>query len=119
MSAVGQPERSTQDRMVRLFRDELGYRTLGDWTNRDDNSNIEEGLLTARLTRGGHTPAQIRTARHSLRTEAGNANRPLYENNKIVYGLLRYGVPVKIEAAKVTETVALVDWEHPERNDFA
>jgi type I restriction enzyme R subunit len=28
-------------------------------------------------------------------------------------------VPVKTEAGKVTETVQLIDWAHPERNDFA
>jgi type I site-specific restriction-modification system R (restriction) subunit len=39
--------------------------------------------------------------------------------NKAVYSLLRYGVPVKTEAGKVTETVRLIDWEHPENNDFA
>jgi hypothetical protein len=31
MSAIGQPERATQDRVIALFRDELGYRHLGDW----------------------------------------------------------------------------------------
>src|SRR5680860_1536074 len=32
---------------------------------------------------------------------------------------LRYGVPVKIEAGKVTETVHLIDWRQPEWNEFA
>ena len=36
-----------------------------------------------------------------------------------VYNLLRYGVPVKIEAGKVTETVRLINWQEPEKNDFA
>ena len=49
MSTIGQPERATQNRVIALFRDELGYRYLGDWTDRDGNSNIEEGLLTAYL----------------------------------------------------------------------
>ncbi|MGD0868064.1 MAG: hypothetical protein ABSB88_00825 [Bryobacteraceae bacterium] len=44
---IGQSERETQDRILTLFRDELGYRYLGDWTDRDDNSNIEESLVTA------------------------------------------------------------------------
>jgi len=47
MTTVGQPERATQDRVIALFRDELAYRYLGDWTDRDGNSNIEGGLLSA------------------------------------------------------------------------
>jgi hypothetical protein len=58
-------------------------------------------------------------ATHRLRTEADNHNRGLYGNNQAVYGLLRYGVPVKIEAGKVTETVHLINWTEPEKNDFA
>src|SRR2546422_8757628 len=119
MSTVGQPERVTQNRVVALFRDELSYRYLGDWTDRDGNSNVEESLLTAWLTRTGYTPAQISVAMHKLRTEADNHNRTLYGNNQAVYNLLRYGVPVKIEAGKVTETFHLISWHEPERNDFA
>src|SRR5439155_10923713 len=58
MSAVGQPERSTQDRVVALFRDELGYRYLGDWTDREGNSNIEDSLFSTWLTKRDHTAAQ-------------------------------------------------------------
>ena len=117
--SVGQPERETQNRVIALFRDELHYRYLGDWTDRDGNSNIEEGLLTAYLTKSGYTPAQISRAIYVLRTEADNHNRSLYGNNQAVYNLLRYGVPVKIEAGKVTETVHLINWKEPEKNDFA
>ncbi len=119
MSTIGQPERATQNRVIALFRDELGYRYLGDWTDRDGNSNIEEGLLTAYLRKRGYTSAQISAALYKLRTEADNPNRSLYDNNKAVYSLLRYGVPVKIEAGKVTETVKLINWEQAEQNDFA
>ena len=90
------------------------YRYLGDWTDRDGNSNIEEGLLTAWLTKSGYSPAQINVALHKLRTEADNHNRSLYGNNQAVYNLLRYGVPVKTEAGKVTETVHLINWDEPE-----
>jgi type I restriction enzyme R subunit len=54
-----------------------------------------------------------------LRTEAANQNRTLYGNNRALYSLLRYGVPVRIEAGKATETVRLIDWNNPGRNDFA
>ncbi len=119
MSTIGQPERATQNRVIALFREELGYRYLGDWTDRDGNSNIEEALLTAYLWKSGYTPAQIGVALHRLRTEADNHNRGLYGNNQAVYSLLRYGVPVKIEAGKVTESVHLINWREPEKNDFA
>ncbi len=119
MSTIGQSERTTQNRIVKLFRDELGYRYLGDWTDRDGNSNVEESLLSAWLTKRGYSPAQISVALHKLRTEADNHNRTLYGNNQAVYNLLRYGVPVKTEAGKVTETVHLINWNEPEKNDFA
>jgi type I restriction enzyme R subunit len=119
MSDIGKSERSTQDRIVALFRDELKYRYLGDWTDRDGNSNIEEGLLSAWLSKSGYTPGQISAALYKLRTEADNHNRTLYGNNQAVYALLRYGVPVKIEAGKITETVYLINWNEPEQNDFA
>jgi len=119
MSAIGQPERATQNRVIALFRNELHYRYLGDWTDREGNSNVEEKILTAHLTKCDYTAAQISSAIYKLRTEADNHSRGLYGNNQAVYNLLRYGVPVKIEAGKVTETVHLIDWKEPDKNDFA
>src|ERR1700735_1146890 len=116
---IGQPERITQNRVIALFRDELHYRYLGDWQDRHYNSNIEEGLLTVYLTKNGYSSAQTSKAIHMLRIEADNHSRGLYGNNQKVYELLRYGVPVKIEAGKVTETVRLINWQEPEKNDFA
>ncbi len=119
MSPIGEPERATQNRVIALFRDVLGYRYLGDWTERPDNSNIEEKLLADYLGKAGYASEQISKAIFDLKTEADNPNRGLYENNKKVYSLLRYGVPVKTEAGKNTVTVKLIDWERPEKNDFA
>lgn len=118
MTFVGQPERITQNRVIALFRDELGYRFLGDWHERIGNAPIDEALLTAWLTQRGHTPAQIAIVLHRLNTEATNPHRSLYANNQAVYKLLRYGVPVKTEAGQLTETIQLIDWTDPERNDF-
>jgi type I restriction enzyme R subunit len=119
MTSIGQPERVTQERVVALFCDELDYRYLGDWSERTGNSNIDDGLLSEYLSGAGYAPAQIGRALDILHREADNHGRDLYANNQAVYGLLRYGVPVKIEAGKATETVHLIDWRAPERNDFA
>ena len=118
MLDIGQPERTTQTRVIALFREELGYDYLGDWTERA-NSNIEEGLLTTYLARRGYSATQNSRALDRLRTEANNPNRSLYDNNKAVYSLLRYGVPVKTAAGEDTETVKLINWEDATQNDFA
>jgi type I restriction enzyme R subunit len=62
MTGIGKPERVTQNRVIALFRDELKYRYLGDWTDRPDNSNIEEKLLINYLTAAGSSPEQISPA---------------------------------------------------------
>ncbi|MBN1317932.1 MAG: HsdR family type I site-specific deoxyribonuclease [Anaerolineales bacterium] len=118
MSDIGKSERTTQNRVIALFRDELDYRYLGD---RSDfaNSNIWEEHLTAWLARSGYSPAQISRALDILHREADNHSRNLYGNNKAVYQLLRYGVQVKTEAGEVTETVHLINWQDPLANDFA
>ncbi len=117
--SIGQPERATQNRVVALCRDKLLYRYLGDWQDRDGNSNIEEGLLADYLAGAGYSPEQITKAIRDLRTEADNHSRGLYGNNKAVYTLLRYGVPVKTDAGKPTETVHLINWAKPDKNDLA
>ena len=119
MPDIGQPERATQDRVIALFRDELHYDYLGNWTDRPANSNIEEGLLTSYLTKASYNPALISRALNRLRTEAGNPNRSLYDNNREVYNLLRYGIPVQAAAGENNETVWPINWDDPSRNDFA
>lgn len=119
MNSIGKTERETQNRVIALFRDELAYRYLGDWSDRPANNNIEDSLLTPHLAECGYSSQQISRAIYLLRTEAENPSRSLYDNNKAVYSLLRYGVPVKVEAGQDTETVKIIDWEHPEENDFA
>jgi type I restriction enzyme R subunit len=46
MSTVGQIEKKTQARVVKLFRETLHYDYLGDWIDREDNRNLEPDLLS-------------------------------------------------------------------------
>lgn len=119
MSKIGAPERVTQNRVVELFREELGYDYLGFWQDREGNSNIEEGELRKYLDGAGYTEQQIANAIHKLRTEATNHQRSLYNNNKEVYSLLRYGANVKVAAGENADTVHLIDWDDPAANNFA
>ena len=49
MSAVGQIEKKTKQRVVKLFREALGYGYLGNWEEREGNRNIESDLLRSWL----------------------------------------------------------------------
>lgn len=120
MSAIGQKERATQNRVIRLFRDTLGYQYLGNWYDREDNSNIEKGLLADWLSRRGVSEGLIkRTFRELEHAAALGDGRHLYEANKDFYSLLRYGVKVKEGAGDQNQTVWLIDWENPQNNHFA
>jgi len=119
MSNVGQIERKTQDRVVNLFRNMLGYEYFGNLKDREGNCNVEVQLLELNLEERGYGAIHIGKAVDRLRNEASlGGGRDLYEANADVYRLLRYGVKVKPEAGHVNETVWLIDWEHPERNHF-
>lgn len=112
-------ERHTQNRVIALFREELGYRFLGDWSDRDHNSNIEERQLRENLLQRGYSEAEISAALRILRTEADDQHRGLYTNNKRLYELLRYGVPVRTPDSSFSKSVQLIDWEDVAANDFA
>ena len=120
MSDVGQIERRTQNRVVEKFQDELGYRYLGNLQYRPGNSNIEQEASRAWLEKQGVGDALITRAMHRLTQAAAlGEGRTLYEANREVYGMLRYGVKVKEGAGEQNQTVRLIDWENPENNDFA
>jgi type I restriction enzyme R subunit len=118
MIKVGQIERATQNRLVQLFIRQLGYQFLGHWEEREGNSNLEADLLKSYLTQQGYDTQIINKAVLQFQKAVGNMTHGLYEANRQVYNLLRYGVKVKSEAGENTQTVWLINWEQPEQNHF-
>ncbi len=120
MSQIGQREHQTQQEVLRYFQHDLGYRYLGGWKDRDNNSAVEAGLLRHWLGRQGHDENIINKALRELDQAAAlSGSKTLYDANRAVYGLLRYGVKIKPAVDAQTVTVWLIDWAYPANNDFA
>lgn len=122
---IGAIERVTQNRLIGLFENVLKYTYLGNWEKRENNSNVEEELLRGYLTRrkdpdGGrrYTDKEIGSAVTKFKQAAGNIGIGLYNANKEVYRLLRYGVNVNAECSDNKRYVQLIDWNNPAQNDF-
>ena len=120
MSEVGQREAHTQRRVVKFFRDALGYTYLGDWRDQPRNASVEKGLLTDFLKHRGHNGNIVNKALHELSKAAAlGGSRTLYDANREVYDLLRYGLKVQPAKGKQHITVWLIDWANPSANQFA
>ena len=126
MEQIGSREIITQKRIIKLFEKELKYHFMGDCTDYD-NSNIDEEKLQIYLKgTQQYSTAEISSAIAQLKRAAGNIAAGLYNANKDVYGLLRYGVNVSgsasYSAAKNSGTTKkyarLIDWKNPLANDF-
>jgi len=117
---VGQKERATQNRVMALLTDKLGYNNLGNWEEREGNNHIEEAVLKDFLeNKQGYSDTLISKALFELQKAANDLGSSLYDVNKSVYDYLRYGISVKEEAGENKQTVWLINWKEPLKNDFA
>ncbi|HCT9737876.1 TPA: HsdR family type I site-specific deoxyribonuclease [Morganella morganii] len=120
MSTIGQRERATQQRLIQFFVKDLGYRYLGRSAGYAGDSNIDTDILSAWLKRRRVSNTLITRVLRQLDSAASlGEGKKLYYANKEVYRLLRYGVKEKEGVGEQNQTVWLIDWAHPEANDFA
>lgn len=118
-SHIGEPERPVQNRLLALFKEKLKYEYLGNYEYRICNRNIERKLLfdylmSTKKWSGDETKRAIAI----LEKEAYCTPQNMQEKNEKVYSLLRYGVNVSPDVGTKKITVNLIDWEHPDKNQF-
>ena len=98
--SVNELEIKTQDRLLhKVFEEKLKYTYLGNFEDRENNSNVEEELLLKFLIK--KYPEELASkAIAELKKVAHNETKSLYEVNKEVYELLKYGKNNKKEQDK-------------------
>lgn len=118
MSSVNELERLTQERILhQIFEEKLKYTYLGNYEERENNSNIEEDLLLKFLIK--KYPEEIaRKAIAELKKIAHNETKSLYEVNKEVYNLLKYGKGISMYVGEKEKQVYFIDYEDYSNNDF-
>ena len=119
MPHIDQIEKATQNRVIKFFVDKLHYTFLGDLHD-SENSNIMQERLYAYLTgKSGYSDKLARRAIDELVRTASNLQHGLYDANKEVYRLLKYGAKVVEEAGDAPKTVFFLNFSDIAQNDFA
>jgi len=84
MSDIGKKELETQNRVIALFKNELQYRYLGNWEEQENNSNVEEEILTAYLTKKKYSKNIIGKVLFAFGKAVNDQSKSLYDVNKAV-----------------------------------
>ena len=119
MNTIAEREIHIQGRVVTFFHDVLGYTYLGNWQERAGNSNIDKSVLTDWLKSRGHDDNIInKTLRELDKAATFGGSKTLYDANREVYELLRYGVKIQPSVGEQHITVWLINWQNPFNNKF-
>lgn len=110
-------ERKLQNRVRHWLIDDLGYKDLGNLESQH-NKPVKDDLLRKNLQARGYSQDVIKKAITTLLTKVGNQADSLYQVNKDVYSLLRYGCQgIKDDQGNFI-TVHYIDWTDTGKNDF-
>ena len=109
-------ERKLQNRVLHWLVEDLGYTFLGNLED-EDNTPVKEDLLKANLKKRGYSDDQIKTAVSELVGKIGNQVDSLYQINRDVYSLLRYGRQGAKDLNGNRQTVHYIDWDDIYRDD--
>ena len=110
-------EKKLQKRVLHWLVNDLGYTYLDNLED-VDNTPVKEDLLKANLKKRGYSDDQIKTAISELLSKVNNQVDTLYQINRSVYSLLRYGRQGAKDANGRRQTVHYINWDDIGSNDF-
>ena len=117
MTKSAHPERETQNRIVKFFKNELGYEYLGNLED-SENYNVRWGDLKKFLTDSGYNSAFIESIQNEFFRTLSDYSQSPYHTNKEVYRILKYGLKLPEHPGEAPKTVYFINWEEPAKNDF-
>jgi type I restriction enzyme R subunit len=113
-------ERITQNRVIQLFAEQLGYSYIGNLEDQENSNVREEDLKSWLKSQNKYSDNAIGRAIFDFKKATNiSANDDLYPINKEVYSKLRFGVKVKDDVTDLVQTVWFIDWQNPLNNTFA
>jgi len=121
MPRINEAEHKTQERVLKLFQNELNYSYYGDLRHQTNTNIMAEKLVEWLMSPkgGGHSESLSVKAVFELQKTAGNLQQGLYKANQDVYSLLKYGAKVRANPGESEKTIYFIDWEHSHNNEFA
>ena len=112
------PERKTQAKVIKFFKDELHYDYLGNLCEVANKNIRYDDLLAFLVDKQHYSETVARKAIADLQHAAGDLQQGLYSANKTVYNLLKYSHPVS-DADGENISVYYIDFKNPANNHFA
>src|SRR5690606_21493626 len=111
-------ERITQNRIIKLFTEELGYSYYGNWEKREHNSNVEQELLKSNLLQRGYSETLANKAVKEVYDLANTNASPFYGVNKAIKALQRYVVKPRPERGEHFEPIFPIYRNKLDKNQF-
>ena len=117
MTRSAHPESETQKRIIKFFKNELGYEYLGNLED-DINENVRWSDWTEFLLKAGYSSEFIFSLMTEFKRTLSDYSQSPYHTNKEVYRILKYGLKLPEHPGEAPKTVYFINWEEPEKNDF-
>ena len=111
------PERETQNRIVKFFEKELGYKYLGNLED-EENFNIRWGDWKKFLSDSGYSAPFVESLQNEFFKTLSDFSQSPYHTNKEVYRILKYGLKLAEFPGEAPKTIYFINWEEPEKNNF-
>ena len=115
---ITRPEIATQEKVIKFFCDELDYKYIGNLKEHSNKNIREDDLRSFLVNKKGYSDTVANRAIRELVSKSTNLQSGLYDANKQVYSLLKYGAKVPEQGETQPKTIYFIDFDSPANNLF-